>query len=272
VGDWTLEEATRFEYTPLLANPFTGITVTAGGTTLVMGSYATLGYAPFDCAGIQFGVQGFSSATGYMADVAFGPAGSEQVVIENLYLTAPGGSSRCRNYFFPLAVPVGTRVSMRILNTTINSTLKVVTGWFQQSAMGSPTVSRIITYGAIRSTALGTALTDPAAGAWGGWVILTPVGGTIANHNWILPMFGDKNIATRTSGNFFASQIAVGAAASERVLTPPYYFGASSTVLSYNMHKDYWMSIPQGSVLSMRYAVVTATALGVDGVIYAGVA
>lgn len=268
--DWPLEEIDRVQINPDLPNPFTGVTVTSGGTTLVMGSWITLGYTPYDCAGIWLGIQGFSSATGYIADLGLGAAGSEFSVIDNMYITAPGGSCRCRNYFFPLAIKAGQRVSMRTLNTTINSTFKVVTGFMEESGLGSPTVSRIVTYGAIRGTALGTSLTDPLAGAYGAYVALTPVGGTLYDHSWIMPIIGDKNIAVRTSGNFFVFEAALGAAGSERRITPPTYFGASSTVLSYNMFKDYWMRIPHGTALSMRYGVVTATALGVDAVIYAG--
>lgn len=267
MGEWPLEEATRMDYTNLAANPFTGVVVTAGGTTQVMGAYAALGYAPFDCSGIMLMMRNHSSVTDYLIDIAFGAAGSEQVVVSSLYSTGPGSSSRSKQIFFPLYVPANTRVSARCQNLTISTTIAMAVAWFEQSFAGTPTVQGIETYGDVRSTSSGTAQAAPAANAWGAYTTITAA--TRYDHNWICPVFGDQDLATRTAQSH-CFQIAAGVAGSERNITPPYMFHASSTALHTQFWPGYWMQIPVGTRLSARYSAVAATNLGLDVVIYAG--
>jgi hypothetical protein len=268
MADWPIEAACRVEYTNLAPNPFTGVGGTPRGGADVMGSYATLGYAPFDCSGIMLMVRNHSSATDYLADIAFGAAGSENVVIESLYTTGPSSSSRSKQYFFPLFVPAGTRVSARCQNATISTTLAMAVGWFEQTWLGAPSCQRIVTYGAVRSTSSGTPLAAPGANAWGAWTVLTAA--TLADHSWIMPIYGDQDLGTRTAQSH-AYQTAIGATGSERILHPPIMFHASSTALQGTFYPHWWMRIPHGQQLQMRYAAVAATNLGLDTVIYAGV-
>lgn len=268
MADWSLIDANRVEYMPSGANPFTGIAVVGSASANVKGSWTALGNAPFDCSGIQITVHNYASATDYLADIGVGASGSERVAIEDLYTCGNGGSRRSTNYCFPLALKSGDRVCMRDQNATGSSTLTVTIGWFASGFMGSPMCRGFETYGVVKTTSSGTALAAPAANAWGAWTQI--VAATRDHSDWVLPLFGDQDLATRTASNRFAFQMGIGASGSERVLTPPWHFTTSSTVLTYNAFKDYWINIPRGSALSLRYAAVTALNLGLDGTIMTG--
>lgn len=252
---------------PDAANPFTGKVVTGAGTAHTMGSWVALGNAPFDCVGIQIFARNNNSATDYLVDIGFGASGSEQVVIESLYVTGPSSSSRSKQYFFPLRVPANTRVSARCQNATISSTLAMGVSFFAETFKGAPFCDRIVTYGAVRSTSSGTALAAPAANAWGAWTAI--VAATIDDHNWFMPVVGDQDLATRTAQSHVV-ETGMGAAGSERRVGPPFFFHASSTALGLCYFPHYWMRLAGAQQLSGRYSAVAATNLGLDMIIYAG--
>jgi hypothetical protein len=267
VPDWPLEQLGRVEFIPDAPNPFTGIQLTGGGTAHTMGAWFALGNAPFDCVGILIFARNNSSATDYLVDIGFGAAGSEQVVIESLYVTGPSSSSRSKQYFFPLRIPAGTRVSARCQNATISSTLAMGVSYFAETFKGAPYCDRIVTYGSVRSTSSGTALSAPAAAAWGAWTQI--VGATLDDHNWFMPVVGDQDLATRTAQSH-AFEVGIGAAASERRVGPPFFFHASSTALGLAYFANYWMRLVGGVRMAGRYSAVAATNLGLDMVIYGG--
>lgn len=267
-GDWPLQQMSRVEFTPDVANPFTGKLVTAGVTPHLMGPYVAFNNAPMDCAGILLHFRNHSSTSDYLVDVAFGAAGSEVVVIESLYVTC-GSSSKGRSFYFPLYVPANTRVSVRNQNASGSATLAANITYLGESFQGSPSVQRIITYGADRTTSSGTAQAAPTANAWGAYTVITKVGGTIDEHNWIMAVVGDQDLTTRTAQSHVLDT-AIGASGSERRLLPPFFFFASSTALQMQYFPGWWMNIARGSVLSCRYSAVGATNLGADVVIYAG--
>jgi hypothetical protein len=268
MGDWSELGQSRVEFWPDAPNPFTGKVVTAGGTAHVMGSYTALGNAPMDSSGIQLHFRNHSSTSDYLVDIAFGAAGSETVVIESLYVTC-GSSSKGRSFYFPLYVPANTRVSARSQNATVSATLAANITFLGEPFLGSPSFTRIITYGAVRSTSSGTAQAAPGANAWGAYTAITPVGGTIEDHSWIMPVCGDQDLTTRTAQSHVLDT-AIGAAGSERRLLPPFFFFASSTALQMQFFPGWWHQIARGSVLSHRYSAVAATNLGLDVVTYAG--
>lgn len=265
--DWPLEQLGRVEFMPDAANPFTGKVVTGGGTAHTMGSWVALGNAPFDCVGIQIFARNNSSATDYLVDIGYGPAGSEQVVVESLYVTGPSSSSRSKQYFFPLRIPANTRVSVRCQNATVSATLAMGISFFAETFKGAPYVDRILSYGAVRSTSSGTALAAPGANAWGAWTAICTA--TVDDHNWFMPIVGDQDLATRTAQSH-VFETGLGAAGSERRVGPPFFFHASSTALGLCFFPSYWMRLIGGERLSGRYSAVAATNLGLDMVVYAG--
>jgi hypothetical protein len=267
--DWPLQESLRAEFWPDRPNPFTGTVVTGSGTTQVMGAYAAIGWAPFGCAGILILIRNHSSATDYLVDVAIGAAGSEQIIIPLLLTSGPTSSNRTKQFFFPLRIPSGTRVAARCQNLTISSTLAMAVTFMAESFKGVPSLERITSYGLVASTSSGTAQAAPGANAWGAWTVITPPGGTVDDHVWIMPIYSDQDLATRTAQSH-VMDIAIGAAGSERRLVPPLFFHASSTALQMTYFPGYWITVPAGSVLSARYSAVAATNLGLDVAIYAG--
>lgn len=264
--DWPLEQLGRVEFMPDAANPFTGKVVTGAASAHTMGAWVPLGNAPFDSVGIQLFARNNSSATDYLVDIGFGPAGSEQVVVESLYVTGPSSSSRSKQYFFPLRIPANTRVSVRCQNATISSTLAMGISFFAETFKGAPFCDRIVTYGAVRSTSSGTALAAPAANAWGAWTVL--ISRMIDDHNWFMPVVGDQDLAVRTAQSH-VFETGIGATGSERRVGPPFFFHASSTALGLAFFPSYWMRLAQQQ-LSGRYSAVAATNLGLDMVVYAG--
>lgn len=264
--DWPLEQLGRVDFMPDAANPFTGKVLT-GGAAHVMGAWVALGNVPFDTVGLMVFLRNNSSATDYLVDIGYGAAGSEQVVVESIYLGGPSSSSRSKQFFFPLRIPANTRISARCQNATAAATLAAGMSVFGETFKGAPFVDRIISYGAIRSTSSGTALGAPAAGAWGAWTQI--VAACQDDHDWIMPVVGDADLATRTAQSH-VFELGIGPAAGERRLCPPFFIHASSTALGISYFPSYWMRIDQASRLAGRYSAVAATNLGLEMVVYGG--
>lgn len=254
-----------------------GFTIASqGGVLATAGAINTKGTAaviqattPFDAHGCWVQLTSKSAAGDQLVDICVGGSGAEVALIPNIYYTAGSNSSYGKTYFFPVSIPGGSRLSAKVASATASVTCRVAVYLQQQSELGLPTVDRIIAFGADTAASRGTPLGDPAAASWGAW---TQISASVSDHlHWLCPVFGDRAIATRTSGNKMIGQMGRGAAAAEQGIGPEIPWNCSSTSNSINRWDGWWGDIPAGERMVARYGASTATALGMDVIIYGGV-
>lgn len=116
-----------------------------------------------------------TTLTGVLLDIAYGPTGggNEQLIIPDLncggapdHTTHIGG----KDFFFPIYIPAGVRVSGRIAAATGSDTC-VVQIFLYKSALYTPVCSRVSAYGVDAANSRGTAVT-PGNNAFGTWTVL----------------------------------------------------------------------------------------------------
>jgi hypothetical protein len=269
--DWPLVEAGRMSSTSeswTVANGG-GVLVTAGAINTKGTPAVVSASTPFEAHGIFVTFSTKSSAADQLIDIMVGGAGVEQVLIPNIYYAAGSNSAYGKHFFFPACIAAGTRVTARSQSATASVTARVSVALLQQSFLGLPGFSRFLAFGADTAASRGTPLGDPAANAWGAWTQLTAsLSDTIA---WLLPIFGDRAIATRTSGMKWHGQLGEGAAAAEQSFGPEYPWYSSSTALSISSFVGFPTEIASGQRLSARYTASAITNLGIDCVVYGAV-
>lgn len=249
-----------------------GALVTAGAINTKGTPAVVQATTPFDADMIIVQLTSKSSAADQLIDLMIGGAGSEVVVVPNIYYTAGSNSAYGKTFMFPVAIPAGSRLSARSQSATASVTARVAVYLIQTGTLGMQSFSKIVAYGASTAASRGTGITDPgAAGAWGAWTQV--VAATSEPLKWILPIFGDRSVATRTSGAKYVAQIGRGANPNEQGVGPEHAWNSSSTSFSISSFQGVPCDIASGERLSVRWggSSVVAASLGVDVVIYGGV-
>ncbi len=91
-----------------------GVLVLTDGTAHVKGSYVELvASSSGDAVGIFFQGQRGSSGRFYMVDIAIGAVASEVIIVNNLAFYCSNSTIASNQYFIPLDIPSGTRISIR---------------------------------------------------------------------------------------------------------------------------------------------------------------
>jgi len=246
-----------------------GVSVTAGAIN-TKGAWAVISaVTPFDADGIFVELMVKSSAADQLIDIGIGASGQEGVYIPNIYYAGGSNSAYGKTFFFPFSVAAGSRLVARSQSATASVTARVAVHLMQAGTVGLPTCRNFFAFGADIVNSRGTPLADPAAGAWGAWTQLSAVIGQ--ELKWIMPIYGDRALGTRTAGNRYAGQLGIGAAGVEYGIGPEQGWYSSSTALSINGFHGWWQHIEANQRLSGRTAVLTAASLGVDCIAYGGV-
>lgn len=153
----------------------------------------------------------------FLVDIAIGAAGSEKVIAANLAL--PVARAALATYFLPLSIPAGSRISFRIQATlvaTIDVQVVLIHGGLQQQVY-----QQLIAYGIDTTTSAGTLIDGgAAANTKGAYVQL--VASTSRPHSGLFVMASQGYIAAFASDLNHLIDIAIGAAASEKVILADY--------------------------------------------------
>lgn len=193
----------------------------------------------------------YTSIGDTLVDVAVGPVGSEQVIIENLLKSNFHNSviQLDSPAIFPINIPEGSRIAVRIQCTGANTsyfTVAISKGGFLDQAF-----SKVLTIGANTADSGGLSI-DPggSANTKGAFVELTS--SLSESINGLFLAFGGQNNSTRT--NMLAlCDIAVGPAGNEIVIVDNVPFGVNFAV---DVLRHYTpiipVSIPKGTRISAR--------------------
>lgn len=169
MGDWPLQGSGAMHETAGAVTVSSEMTdVTASASTNTKGSWVQLIAATdFEASGILIRGGDFQSGgRHFLLDVAIGAEGSEIILIPDLAYMAARGSPQAPGsplyYFFPLRVPQGVRLSVRVASSTASSVLNVGAYLFSGNFMASAPFNRVTAHGTNSSLSKGT-IVDPGA-------------------------------------------------------------------------------------------------------------
>lgn len=199
----------------------TGPVIASGGSSFVKGSWAQITASlSQDSSWMMFFIETLhSSGANYCVDIGVGGAGSEVVIVSNLFFA--GQAAGFVRYMFPLTIPAGTRVAARAAgNGSPGGGVSIGMTVFADSYQSAGCASAIDTYGFSSATILGTAV-DPGSTANTKGAYSQIVSSTTADIAGIFAVFDSQNASGGTSGSFYSLiDIAVGGAGSEVVIVP----------------------------------------------------
>ena len=204
----------------------TGTTITASGSTNTKGSYSQIvASTTYDANFVMINIINTTANSTILVDIAIGGAGSEQIVISNLWVAqSASGVQATAFYAFPLNIKAATRISARNQSTVASGTCQVAMQLFSGSFAHIPGYAGYDAIGADTSASTGTSITVSAtANTLGSYVQLTS--STARAYAGICGMITLGNNTQRTLTN-----IAIGGAGSEKVIIPNILFRTPAAV------------------------------------------
>lgn len=222
----------------------TEVTVVAGPSAHTKGAWTEILAATTAAAGTAMRVRArfvgaASTNTATLIDVAFGASGSEVAVVSNI---AVGGASQSYGveFMLPIAVPIGTRISVRNQSITPRTAL-VRVDVLDGGSLDPPT--SLDALGTSTATSAGTNITT----AWTEVVASTAA----AYQGFVVVPSLNKTLVTTTEGYL---SVAKGAAASEEQIGDIYLQVTSSEMVVSSCGGAAWMmpGQPAGTRLSAK--------------------
>lgn len=235
-----------------------GATISGGGNNVESAWVEVESTTPRDYAGIILMVSGGASYTrrNLLVDIGIGGAGSEVVVVPNLYFKTGDAatSPMVSQVFVPISIPAGSRLAVRQQNTgngTVNVAVIGVSKGFQQ-ANGFQVAEAI---GTSDADSGGTS-TDPGAVAntKGAWVQLTA---SAPECSCLLVGLGKTTPGSLTSCRHLVD-IAIGAGGSEQIIVADIFTLTHGDIQNYPILIP--VKIPAGQRVAARSACSSASA------------
>lgn len=157
----------------------------------------------------------------YLLDIGVGAAGSEVVLVGNIYgcCIAASEYGQVHSIVFPVRVPAGARISSRVQSSGASKWSDHVIHIIQGSTFSPSVLGRkVVTYGAATGDSGGMSV-DPGAtvnvkGAY------SELNASCSHLKGFLLAFGTQIITTRNDFEAWSVDIAVGSAGSEVVIVP----------------------------------------------------
>jgi hypothetical protein len=101
----------------------------------------------------------------YLVDIMVGGAGAEVVIAPNLFVAGGTHQAQTAQYYLPIAIPAGTRISARAqCNITSAAAVQIMCHLVGQGFLPSSPLQRVTAYGANTATSGGVSL-DPGGTA-----------------------------------------------------------------------------------------------------------
>lgn len=228
-----------------------GVLLSSGGSADTKTSWNELtSSAPQNLNGFYLLISGRTQTgtTDWLLDIGIGAAASEVSIIENIHVTTDANASVMVEV--PIAIPAGTRVSVRgaAANTNYNVTVTILPK-FTNSLM--PMLGRATDYGTTLGTSSGTAIdTGGTANTKSAWVELTSSSTNNIRAMIINVGFSDNPAQTPATGWLF--DIAVGAASSEEIVVADYSVYRSTSEIGEMLRVPIVVNIPSGTRISAR--------------------
>lgn len=250
--DWSTLGAAVLNTVGEVASASEGTNVTPNATANTKGSWTEIvASTPQQADGIWV-IAGFVGIADYLLSIAVGASGSEQTIIDNLYLNgASGGNGETNAYFFPIHIPAGTRIAAQsqasaASMSSVRLEIILLTYDFLQTAP----LSRVTTYGAAPADSGGVSV-DPGGTAHTKGAYSEIVASAAAPLRRLLVLFGNQANAARTTCKWLVD-IAIGAGGSETIVVADLFVHGSGFELLFPQAVSFPVSIPAGSRLAVR--------------------
>lgn len=195
----------------------TSVTVSNSGTANTKGAWAqVMAATPARAIWLLVTVRSAGASVGAF-DLAIGAAGSEQILIADLFHRETQNGDSTVPYLFPVNIPAGTRIAARIQKNAAGGT-GVVSVALGYGALDEPNgVGRHATAGVTTSGATSGTTVDPGATAstYGAWVEL--IAATAFPARW-MNLYHNAIDGTLNADADGVFQIGIGAAGSEQLI------------------------------------------------------
>lgn len=208
-----------------------GTALSVPGANNTKGSYAQLTAAtmrPADGMIVQLSMSSASPQRDQLVDIAVGAAGAEQIILPDLMIC--GGAANqfgWATYYFPIPVPVGSRIAGRYQSTSASgTTVAAIVRLIAPQFSSPPPFSRVTAYGANAADSGGVSV-DPggSANTKGGWTEI--VASTSRPLRALSLAIGNQANSARTDANYLID-LAIGPAGSEQIVVADQYANASA--------------------------------------------
>lgn len=237
------------------ANTDYGLPLTSPGAINTKSAWTQLySSAPFATQGVLLNIRAADFGTKYLVDIGIGGAGSEEVIIPDLFLWM-NNSTPSMGVYIPIRIPAGVRVSARVAmstlagSATVGVQLLLIAEDLQWDRV--PRIPRATAFGVDAANSRGVTLTSAGGGAKGAWVELTA--STPHPVHWLVIQFGSEDRGSGMSGDY---DIAIGGAGSEKIILPDFGYAVAAPGGDhvYPPYTALPVFIPPGSRLAARFA------------------
>lgn len=233
------------------------VNVTSSSTANTKGSYTEIAASTSHIAsGLYITTTCPVSEADYLFDIAIGGGGSEVDIVPNILQSVSTTSGRLlgASYFFPISIPMGTRISARSQNNQggashdISVQVHLVSGGIMQSGAG------VITHGANTADSGGTSVDPGAVGSTKGSYTELVAVTSYPYLGFSLDFGNQRNQATAWCQ--WNIDLAIGGAGSETIILPDFHLTNNSAVHSVHPRKTpfFPIHIPAGVRIAARAA------------------
>lgn len=236
-----------------------GTTLTANASANTYGNYSQLIAATaYDASGMLIAISNGSVSTNaqYAVAIAIGAAASEVVIIPNLIFNLRTALTWF-SVFIPIGVPAGTRLSAKVQSPTGAATCEIAIELCDSDYDMTP-YGLLQDYGTAIGTTRGTQL-DPGAVANTKGSYAQLAASTTYDINWLLVFVSGG--AGVIAAQEWLMDIAVGAAASEKIILSNLLFeaGATNPGITTPLVGAFKIKVPSGTRLSARCQCTSTT-------------
>lgn len=205
-----------------------GTSITTGGTSNTMGSWAVLGTPSFQYEAVLVSMAG-TGPNDYLYDIGVNDgSGNWHVIADRLRIPNDKGADYMQGDYLPLRIKSGQEVGIRAQSTsTLSSIIATLTG-FSCGRKGTPGYAQMDLLSGSASSR-GTAIDQGAtANTKGAWTQLTA--STSVEYDALFIAVGTNGDVTRTATNTSLLDIGVGSAGNEYVIVSDLFLRWSSTL------------------------------------------
>ena len=218
MSDWISSDTSRY-----CAMGTVEQTQSSRGTSLAVlaintkGGYGELiNSSPFDTNGIMVCLSPYNVGSRCLVDIAIGPIGSEQVIVNNLHIDNVINDQISVSFCFPVAIPGQTRIAARMQSSSASAKLAIAGHLLSSGFADVSPLGKVTTYGVDMSDSGGTQI-DPGAiaGVKGAWAQI--VSNTTSPITKLAIVIGGDTNSIRANSSWLLD-IGIGSSGSETVL------------------------------------------------------
>jgi len=256
MGDWPVgitDIGQQFADVGTQTSDSSGNNIAPSGTAHQKGAWEQLIQStPFDSAGLLWAPSLVQTGARYSVDLGIGAAGSEKILIPDLFAHVNNFSRGMpMRTFLPMSIPAATRLAARSQSSAGGNSIDANLLLVSAAHLLAPfPAARIDTYGFVAGSTAGTGV-DPggSVNTKGSWAQLAS--GT--TYPCQLAMLAVYFPTTPSSESRWYLDLGIGASGSERVVVPNLFFGTAATnAMRSQFIGPFPLTLPAGTRIAAR--------------------